>query len=128
MSDKELCSVLDKSLEDGMCPWGSTAVLFKHHRDHALVKLIKVIPVSLTIASALSLLFSEKFTGDRKVGGHRVDSHIKPEFGTRGLDDVQISPMDRSDTARGKLSIFQGLTRHKHVLFNLYGESRLAGN
>ena len=47
-----------------------------------LVKLIKVVPVSLTIASALGLLFSEKFTGYRKIGSHRVDSHIKPEFGT----------------------------------------------
>ena len=120
--------MLDKPLEDGMCPWGSTAILFKHHRDHALIKLVEVIPVSLTIASALSLLFSEKFTGDWQVGSHRVDSHIKPEFGTRGLDDVQVSPMYGSDTARGRLSIFLGLTRHKHVLFNLHGESRLAGN
>ena len=37
LSDKELGAVVDESLEDGVCPWGSTAALLKHHRDHALI-------------------------------------------------------------------------------------------
>ena len=59
-----------------------------------MVKLVKITPVLLTISPAFGLLFSEKFTGDREIRGHGVDADVKPEFGTRGLDDVQVSPVD----------------------------------
>ena len=111
-----------------MCPWGSAPVLLKHHRDHTLIKLIQVISVTLTIASAFGLLFSEKFTGHREIRGHCVDADVEPEFGTRRLDNVQVGSVNRTDAARGRLPIIKGLTRHKHVLFNLGCQSRLAGN
>ena len=53
--------MVDEPLEDGMCPWGSTAILLKHHRNHASIKLVEVIPMPLAICSALGLFFSEKF-------------------------------------------------------------------
>ena len=115
-------------LKDGVCPWGSASILLKHHRNHPLVKLVEVIPVSLTITPAFGLLFSEKFTSHREIWGHGVDADVKPEFGTRWLNDVQVSPMDGSNAARGRLSIFKGLTRHKHILFNMRSQSRLAGH
>ena len=43
---------------------GSSAILFKDHRCHAFVKGLEVATVSLTISSALGLLFSEKLLGD----------------------------------------------------------------
>ena len=58
--------------------------------------------MSLTISPALSLFLSEKFASHRQALGHRVYAHIKPEFGTSRLDDVQISSVDGSDTARGR--------------------------
>ena len=88
MSDKELSAVVDESLKYGVCPWGSASILFKHHGDHATIKLVEVIPVSLTTASACGLLFSEKFTGHREIRSHRVDADIEPEFGTRRLYNV----------------------------------------
>ena len=83
------------------------------------IKLVEVIPVSLTIASAFGLLFSEKFMGHREIRSHRVDADVEPEFGTRRLYDAQVGPVDGANTARGRLSIFKGLTRNKHVLLNL---------
>ena len=35
LSDKELGSVVDEPLEDGMCPWGSASILLKNHRAGA---------------------------------------------------------------------------------------------
>ena len=119
MSDKELRAVVYEPLENGMCPWGSATILLEHHRDHALVKVVEVIAMSLAICSALGLFFSEKFTGHRDIGSHRVDADVKPEFGTRGLDDVHVGTVDGSDAAQGRLSVFRGLTRHKHILFDL---------
>ena len=65
MSDKELGPVVNEPLEYGMCPWGSAAVLLKDHRYHTPIKLVEVIPMFLTISSALGLLFSEKFARHR---------------------------------------------------------------
>ena len=111
-----------------MRPWGGTPILLKHHRDHALIKLVEIVSVTLAIASALGLFFSEKLTGHGEIRGHCVNANIKPEFGTRWLYDVEVSSMDGSNTARGRLSIIKGLTRHKHILFDLGCQSRLAGN
>ena len=88
MSDKELGAMVDESLKDGVCSWGSAPMLLKHHRNHASIKLVEVIPVSLTVRPAFGLFFSEKFTGRWQARGHSVDADIKPEFGTRGLNDV----------------------------------------
>ena len=119
LSDKELDPVVDEPLENGVCPWGSAPVLFKHHWDHATIQLIEVISMALAISSALGLLFSEKFACHRQARGHGVYAHVKPAFGTRWLYDVQISPVDGSNTARGRFSPLQGLTWNKHVLLRL---------
>ena len=92
LSDKELGAVVDESLKDGVCPWGSAPTLFKHHRSHASIKLVDVIPMSLTVCPAFGLFFSDKFPGHRQARGHGVSADIKPEFGTRGLNDVQVRP------------------------------------
>ena len=95
--------MVDEPLEDGMCPWGSAAILLKHHRN-----IVEVIPMSLAICSALGLFFSEKFARHRQARGHGVDAHVKPEFGTCGFNDAQARSVNGSDTARGRLAIFQG--------------------
>ena len=38
LSDKDLLSVVDDPVEDGVRPWGGSAILFKNNRCHPLVQ------------------------------------------------------------------------------------------
>ena len=105
LSDKGLQSVVDDAVEDGLSPGGCPAKLFKDHRYHASVQGLEVEPISQSICPAFSQLFSEKFLSYNQVWIGRVDLHIQPELGALRFYDVNVSPVDGTHAARGRLSI-----------------------
>ena len=62
----------------------------------------------LTVHSAFLVFFSEKFPGYRLVDVGGVDAHVNRDFGARGLNDMDVSAMQWSQTdaapARGRSS------------------------
>ena len=52
--------MINDAVEYGLCPWGSPAILFQHHRGHSLLKGLQVEAISLPVCSALGEFFSEK--------------------------------------------------------------------
>ena len=82
----------------------------------------------LSISSALFVFFSEKIPSDVLVDVCRVDAHVDPDLCSCWFNDAYIRSVKRSDTARGRFTIFLGLTRDEHFLFYLGCQSRLAGH
>ena len=81
----------------------------------------------MAICPAFSHFFSEKFSVDNKVWADRVYLHIEPKLKALWLNDVYVSPVDRSDTARGRLTILLYLVRDEHGLFSSGSGGLLAG-
>ena len=52
-SDKELKAMADDPVEDGLRPWGGSAMLFENHGCHSLVQRLKVVALSLAIGRHL---------------------------------------------------------------------------
>ena len=65
-------------VENGLCPWGSPAILFEDNGCHTFFQSLEVVPISLAMRPPFGLLFSEKFIGNGEVRGHRVDLDCRP--------------------------------------------------
>ena len=74
LSDKELKSVVDDAVENGLGPGGRPAKLLQHHRHHPLFKGLKAETIFLAIGSALGEFFSEMFFGYAVVPGPQCGS------------------------------------------------------
>ena len=72
--------MMDDPVEDGLCPGGSSAILFKDNRRHSLVERLEVVAFSLLMYPAFGHFFSEKFLGNAELVGYRVDFDIQPKF------------------------------------------------
>ena len=57
-----------------------------------------------------------------------VDAHIDPDFAACWFYDGDVCTVQGSHVARGKFTVFLGLTLDQHLLFHLCSESRLAGD
>ena len=73
---------------------------------HAFVQRLQIESISLTVCPAFGQLFSEKFLGDAVVRSYCVNFDVEPELGALRLDGVHIGSMNRTYTARGRLSIW----------------------
>ena len=118
LSDKELKSVVDNPVEDGLGPGGRPAKLFQYHRCHPSVQSLEIVAVPLSICPAFRHFFSEKFLADIEVNVDGVDLDVQPELRALWFDDVYISTVDGSHTARGRLSIRLDLIRDEHSLLS----------
>ena len=105
-------------VEDGLGPGGRPAKLFQHHGRHASVQGLQIVSFSLSICPAFGHLFSEKLFGHIEIQVDSVDLHIQPELGALRLNDVNVSSVDGSYTARGRLSILLYLVGDKHGLLS----------
>ena len=105
-------------VEDGLGPGGRPAKLFQHHGRHASIQGLQIVSFSLSICPALGHLFSEKFSGHIEIQVDSVDLHIQPELGALRFNDVHVSSLDGSDTARGRLSILLDWIRDEHGLLS----------
>ena len=65
LSDKELQSVVNDPIEDGLGRGGRPAKLFQYHRCHPSVQCLKVVAIPLSICPAFCHLFLEKFLSDK---------------------------------------------------------------
>ena len=80
MSDKELEAVMVDPVEDGLRPWGGSAILLKDHWRRSLVQRLEAVALSLATGPAFVLFFSEKFFGYTELWGHRVDLDVQPQL------------------------------------------------
>ena len=127
LSDKELQSVVNDPVEDGLGPGGRPAKLLQYHRCHPSVQRLKVIAIPLSICPAFCHFFSEKFLADVEVNVDGVDLDVQPELRAMWFNDVYISPVNGPNTARGRLSIRLDLIRDEHGLLNGGRQSCLPG-
>ena len=66
----------------------------------------------------ISSFFSEKFLADAEVNVDGVDLHVQPKLRALWFDDVYISPVNGSHTARGRLTILLDLIGDEHGLLS----------
>ena len=78
LSDKELKSVVNDSVEDGLGPGGRSAKLLQYHRCHPSFQRLEVVAIPLSICPAFCHFFSEKFLADVEVNVDGVDLHVQP--------------------------------------------------
>ena len=108
--------------------WNSNgAKLFQHHRRHAAIQCLEIIAIPLSICPAFNHLFSEKFPVDNEVWADRMDLDVQPELGALWFNDVNISPVDGSNTARGRLAILLDLVWDEHGLLSSGSQASLPG-
>ena len=119
--------MVDDAVENGLGPGGRSAKLFQHHRRHAAIQRLEVVAIPLSIRPALNHLFSEKFPVDSEVWADRMYLDIRPELGALRLNDVNVSPVDGSNTARGRLAILLNLVRDEHSLLSSGSQAGLPG-
>ena len=86
-----------------------------------------VLQVVAIMCLAFGLFFSEKFLGYIEFWTYRVDLDVQPQLRPLGLNDVDVSSVDGSDTARGRLAISHDLIWNKHGLFCGGCEASLPG-
>ena len=118
--------MIDNAIENGLSPGGCSAKLL-HHWNHALVQCLEIESIPLAICPAFGHFFSEKFFGDHQIRADGVSLYVQPELGALRLNDVNVSPVDGTHTARGRLSILLELIWDEHGLFRCGCESCLPG-
>ena len=110
--------------------WAPGAVLPNCSRTTGVtpsVKSLQVVAISLAICPAFRHFFSEKFFSHIQVDVDSVDLHVQPELGALRFNDVHVSTVDGSDTARGRLSILLNLIRNEHGLLSSGRQACLPG-
>ena len=110
--------MVDEPVENGLGPGGRSAKLFQHHGRHAPVKGLQIASLSLPICPALGHFFSNKLFGHIEIQVNSVDLDVQPELGALRFNDVNVSSVDGSDTARGRLPVLLELIRDKHGLLS----------
>ena len=80
LSDKELKSVVNNPVEDGLGSGGRPAKLFQYHRCHPSIQRLEVVNIPLSICPAFRHFFSEKFLADVEVNVDGVDLDVQPEL------------------------------------------------
>ena len=109
----------DNTVENGLGP--------QHHRRHAAIQCLEAVAIPLAICPAFDHLFSEKFPVDNEVWADRMYLDIQPELGALRFNDVNVSLVDGSNTARGRLAILLNLVRDEHGLLSGGGQASLPG-
>ena len=94
--------MVDDAIKYGLGPGGRPAILLKYHRRHPSIQGLQIVSFPLPICPAFVHLFSEKLFGHIEVNIDSVDLYVQPELGALRFNDVYISPVDGSDTARGR--------------------------
>ena len=119
--------MVDDAVKNGLGPGGRSAKLFQHHRRHAAIQRLEVVAIPLSIRPALNHLFSEKFPVDNEVWADRMYLDIQPKLEALRFNDVNVSPVDGSNTARGRLAILLNLVGDEHGLLSSGSQASLPG-
>ena len=119
--------MVDDAVKNGLGPGGRPSKLFQHHRRRSTIQRLEVVTRPLSICPAFNHFLSEKFLVDDQVWADRMYLNIQTELGALRFNDVNVSPVDGSDTARGRLAILLNLVRDEHSLLSSGCQSSLPG-